>query len=138
MDAHGREYLAAAAGMAETYGGAFPPVGSIVWHRYGAGVSCGKVLAVEATERGVVVRVQRSQTETLAVGLDEIEAAPRFFMGAERSRPEVGHSVWFAVAGGGQSRGVVEAVSPDGLGLLVRETESGQVVEVALSAILPF
>lgn len=137
MDAHGREYLAAAAETGWT-GPRPPAVGSVVWHRYGRGLSCSRVLAVDLTPDGLRITAQRSQAETLTLTAADLEPPPRCFSEAGRRAPEVGVSIWFSLPAGGQSRGVVESVSPDGLGLLVRETETGDVVEVAIGSVLPF
>jgi len=134
MDAHGREYLAAAEGVAETYGGPFPPIGSVVWYRYGRGVSSGKVLAMVDAPCGVAVRVQRSLSEILVVPMGDLQPAPRF-MGT--ARPAVGALVWFRVDGG-QARGVVEAAAPDGRSFLVRNSESAEVVEVSSESLVNF
>ena len=137
MDAHGSEYLAAAAGMAETYGKPFPPLGSIVWYSYGRGISSGKVLGfVVADGGGVAVRVQRSASEILEVETDRIQPPPRFFA-TNAAAPVVGQLVWFTVDRG-QCRGVVEQVAPDGSSFLVRSSESGEVVEVSALDILNF
>ena len=136
MDAHGSEYLAAAEGMAETYGKPFPPLGSIVWFAYGRGISSGRVLGFIDTADGLAVRVQRSASETLEITLEAIQPPPRFFQ-ANAAAPAVGQLVWFTVDGG-QCRGVVEQVAPDGSSFLVRSSESGEVVEVAARNILNF
>jgi hypothetical protein len=131
---HDSEYLAAAEGMAETYGKPFPPLGSIVWFAYGRGVSSGKVLGFVDTAAGLAVHVQRSASEALEIALDAIQPPPRFFA-TNAAAPVVGQSVWFTVESG-QCRGVVEQVSPDGVSFLVRSSESGEVVEVAARNIL--
>lgn len=136
MDAHGSEYLAAAEGMAETYGKPFPPLGSIVWFAYGRGISSGRVLEFVDAADGLAVRVQRSASETLEIALEAIQPPPRFFQ-ANAAAPVVGQLVWFTVDGG-QCRGVVEQVAPDGSSFLVRSSESGAVVEVASLDILNF
>jgi hypothetical protein len=137
--AHGSEYLAAAAGMAETYGKPFPPLGSIVWFSYGNGISSGKVLgfSVDLCNHGaIVVRVQRSASEILEVETDRLQPPPRFFQ-TNAAAPVVGQLVWFTIDGG-QCRGVVEQVAPDGSSFLVRSSESGEVVEVAALDVLNF
>jgi hypothetical protein len=134
--AHGSEYLAAAEGMAETYGKPFPPLGSVVWYTFGRGISSGRVLGFVDTAAGLAVRVQRSASETLEIELDRLQPPPRFFA-TDGARPQVGQLVWFTVAGG-QCRGVVEQVAPDGCSFLVRSSESGEVVEVAAAAVLNF
>lgn len=137
--AHEAEYLAAAAGMAETYGRPVPPLGSVVWFPYGNGVSSGRVLA-SATRpggmAGVALSVQRSASEILEIDLEAIQEPPRF-VGVGGARPAVGELVWFTVHGG-QMRGIVEQVRPDGNAFLVRSSESGEVVEVAAGSILNF
>jgi hypothetical protein len=136
MDAHGSEYLAAAAGMAETYGKPFPPLGSIVWFSYGNGISSGKVLGFVDLADGLAARVQRSASETLEITLDRLQPPPRFFA-TNAAAPVVGQLVWFTVERG-QCRGVVEQVAPDGSSFLVRSSESGEVVEVSALDILNF
>lgn len=136
MDAHGSEYLAAAAGMAETYGKPFPPLGSIVWYSYGRGISSGRVLGFIDTAAGLAVRVQRSASETLEIEMAHLQPPPRFFQ-TNAAAPVVGQLVWFTIDGG-QCRGVVEQVAPDGSTFLVRSSESGEVVEVAALDVLNF
>lgn len=134
--AHESEYLAAAGGMAETYSKPFPPLGSVVWYSLGRGISSGKVLGMVDTPAGLAVRVQRSASETLEIELDRLQPPPRFFQ-TGGAAPQVGQLVWFTVAGG-QCRGVVEQVAPDGGSFLVRSSESGEVVEVLAGAVLNF
>lgn len=129
------EYLAAAAGMAETYGGTLPRHGSVVWYRYGRGLSSGVVAGLCDDGGRAVLVVQRSATESLRVAVAELVAPPRFFSSAYGYAPVVGELVWFRVAGG-QSRGVVEAVNESGL--VVREAESGELVGVDVDSVLPF
>jgi hypothetical protein len=128
--------LAAADGMAETYGKPFPPLGSIVWYSYGRGISSGRVLGFVDTADGLAVRVQRSASETLEIDLDALQPPPRFFA-TNAAAPVVGQLVWFTVDRG-QCRGVVEQVAPDGSSFLVRSSESGEVVEVAALDVLNF
>jgi hypothetical protein len=122
--------------MAEAYGRPFPPMGSVVWFPYGRGISSGRVLGFIDTADGLAVRVQRSASETLEIALDALQPPPRFFA-TNAPAPVVGQEVWFTVDGG-QCRGVVEQVAPDGVSFLVRSSESGEVVEVAARNILNF
>jgi len=135
--AHEREYFAAVDGMAETYGKPFPPLGSIVWYSLGNGISSGKVLGFVDAADGLFVRVQRSASETLEVGINRLQPPPRFFGDPAACRPDVGMLVWFTV-GVGQCRGVVEAIAADGDSLQVRSSETGEVVTVPVLSVLNF
>jgi hypothetical protein len=131
-----REAAGAAEGMSETYGKPYPPLGSIVWYSFGRGISSGKVLGFVELADGMAVRVQRSASEILDITLDRLQPPPRFFA-TSGLRPDIGQLVWFTVDGG-QMRGVVEQIAPDGESLLVRSSESGEVVEVPFLSVLNF
>jgi hypothetical protein len=137
MDAHGAEYLAAVEGLAETYGRPLPTVGSVVWFDYGRGLSSGRVLSAAPGPAGPVLRIQRSASEVFDLAADKLRKAPRFFESFPGDLPVEGQEIWFRVQGG-QARGVVEQVRPDGLGFLVRSTETGEAFEVQAADVLPF